>query len=92
MNEDADFGWNFYIDGTIAFLERDREGLTEAIARLRAIPQPTSASMYRADGSPIFVDWPPNLKVLQAFERCWEKSYAEAYGNRVCFGLPVEKP
>ena len=90
MDEDSGFGWNFYMDGTIAFLERDREGLATAVERLSAIPRPTSASMFRADGSPIFADWPPNLKVLKALERCWDKSYAEAYSENECFGLPAK--
>jgi hypothetical protein len=90
MDEDSGFGWNFYMDGTIAFLERDREGLAAAVARLRAIPKPTNPSMFRADGSPIFADWPPNLKVLEAFQRCWDESYAEAYSENRCFGLPEQ--
>jgi hypothetical protein len=90
MDEDSGFGWNFYMDGTIAFLERDREGLATAIERLRAIPRPTSASMFRADGSPIFADWPPNLEVLKALEQCWDKSYAAAYSENRCFGLPAK--
>ena len=26
----------------------------------------------------------PNLNVLEAFERCWGKTYAEAYGTEAC--------
>lgn len=71
-------GWNFFMDGTIAFLERDRVALKTAIERLKAIPKPTSLKAVREDGTPIKIKWPLNLDVLEAFERCWDRSYAEA--------------
>ncbi|MEE4152695.1 MAG: hypothetical protein V2I27_00900 [Erythrobacter sp.] len=84
MDEDADFGWNHYMDGTIAFLEGDREGLAKAIERLKGIG-PREAPMVYADGRPADdFKWPPNLHVLQAFKRCWGRSYAEAYGTQAC--------
>ena len=84
MDEDAGFGWNFYMDGTIAFLTGDREAFDTAIARLRAIPDRT-ATMVDADGNPIQMKWPPNLHVLEAFDRCWGRSYAEANLSPECF-------
>jgi hypothetical protein len=85
MDKDANFGWNFYLDGSIAFLERDRAGLARAIDRLNAIPErDASVRMVRSDGTPITIKWPPNLDVLEAFERCWELSFAEAYGTDAC--------
>lgn len=87
MDEDADFGWNHYMDGTIAFLERDREALAKAIERLKSIPAREAQRVY-ADGRPADdFKWPPNLHVLEAFERCWGKSYAQASSSRGCFGL-----
>lgn len=80
---DAGFGWNNYVDGTIAFLEGDRETLTTAIERQKSLPKP-QISMVRADGTPANISWPPNLNVLEAFERCWGKSYKEAYGTEAC--------
>ncbi|MEM8725075.1 MAG: hypothetical protein AAGE86_06100 [Pseudomonadota bacterium] len=71
-------GWNFYMDGTIAFLARDRKALGVAIERLKAVPVPTNIRAVRADGKPITIKWPLNLDVLEAFERCWERTYAEA--------------
>lgn len=80
MDEDANFGWNFYMDGTIAFLERDREGLNTAIARLQAVPRPQArARMVDAQGNPVEIIWPPNMNVLRAFEKCWERAYREAF-------------
>jgi len=84
VDNDADFGWNHYVDGTIAFLERDRDALARAIERLRAVPEPTSNSFTRPDGTIVQLSWPPNLNVLEGFERCWDKTYAEVYGNRDC--------
>ncbi len=71
-------GWNFYMDGTIAFLTRDREALEVAIERLKAVPEPAGIRAVRADGNPIKIKWPLNLDVLDAFERCWERPYKEA--------------
>ncbi|MBI1403494.1 MAG: hypothetical protein GC147_09790 [Porphyrobacter sp.] len=71
-------GWNFYIDGTIAFLGRDREALRFAIERLKGVPAPSAIRAVRADGSPVKVKWPLNLDILEAFERCWERTYTQA--------------
>lgn len=86
---DAGFGWNNYVDGTIAFLEGNREALTRAMDRQRNLPKP-NITITRADGTPAEISWPPNFKVLEAFERCWGKSYAETYSSRECFGLPPQ--
>lgn len=82
--EDAEFGWNHYVSGTIAFLERDREALAAATRSLKVIPEPANNSFTRPDGAVIQMTWPPNLNVLEAFERCWGKSYKEAYGSEAC--------
>jgi len=71
-------GWNFFMDGTIAFLERDKLALKIATERLKAVPKPTSLKAVREDGTPIKIKWPLNLDVLEGFERCWDRSYAEA--------------
>lgn len=81
---DADYGWNHYVAGTIAFLERDRERLERAMADLNAVPKPSNATFTRPDGTVIDMPWPPNLRVLEAFERCWDKPYAQAYGTKEC--------
>lgn len=77
---DTDFGWNHYVSGTIAFLRDDREGLEKSIERLKAVPEPSNNSFTRPDGTVFQMAWPPNLHVLEAFERCWGKSYKIAYG------------
>lgn len=81
---DTHFGWNHYVSGTIAFLEGDREALVGAITRLKAVPGPKSNSITLPDGTVKQLVWPPNLKVLEAFERCWGKTYKEAYGSEAC--------
>jgi len=81
---DADFGWNYYVDGTIAFMRGDREGLSRAIERLAAVPEPEANSFTRPDGTVVEMSWPPNMNVLAKFERCWGRTYAEAYGARDC--------
>jgi len=81
---DTHFGWNHYVSGTIAFLIGDRDALAAAIARLKAVPEPENNSFTRPDGTVVTMRWPPNLHVLEAFERCWGKTYAQAYGTADC--------
>ena len=72
--------WNRYVDGTIAFLERDRAALEAATAELAAVPEPPGWSKaVGADGKPIAMRWPQNLDVLQGLLRCWDQPYAVAY-------------
>lgn len=84
QDSDADFGWNHYVDGTVAFLRQDREGLERAKERLATIPEPSDNSFTRPDGTVIQMSWPPNMNVLNRFEYCWGKSYEEAYGGEEC--------
>lgn len=78
--------WNLYVDGTLAFLRRNRPALEAAIAELAAIPRPANwDKAVGADGQPISVPWPQNLDVLQGLLRCWEQPYAVAY---VCRDIP----
>ncbi|MCK0128996.1 hypothetical protein [Erythrobacter sp. F6033] len=86
--DDADFGWNHYVAGTIAFLQRDRERLDNAIKNLKLVPKPESASFKKPDGSIVQMRWPPNLNVLEGFAKCWEESYENVYGNRDCSTSP----
>ncbi len=81
---DADFGWNHYVDGTIAFLNGDREALNRAIERLNLVPSPEGTSFTRADGTVFELSWPPNMNVLVKFEQCWGRSYSEVYGAETC--------
>lgn len=81
--EDTDFGWNYYVSGTIAFLRGDREALTRATEGLATLPEPSNNTFTRPDGTVITMSWPPNMNVLKGFEKCWGKPYKEAYG-RAC--------
>jgi hypothetical protein len=79
-DEDARFGWNLYVDGSIAFLRRDLAGLDTARAKLAALPLPTGYSPVGADGKPRAFGWPMNLNILDGFVACWNRSYKQAYG------------
>jgi hypothetical protein len=80
--EDAD--WNLYVDGTIAFLERDRPGLVTARNSLAALPRPADFKPTGPDGKPLNIAWPPNLNVLDGLLACFGRSYDKAYGNPRC--------
>ncbi|WEJ99810.1 MAG: hypothetical protein P0Y59_23410 [Candidatus Sphingomonas phytovorans] len=77
--EDAGFGWNLYVDGTIAFLRNDRQAAETARNQLASLPRPPSFSPVGPDGKPMMVAWPPNLNVLDGFLSCWGRPYKEAY-------------
>jgi hypothetical protein len=69
---DEAFGWNPYVDATVAFLRRDRAALAAARAKLAATPPPDSSEKYSngfieatfADGRTMMLPWPPNLDVV----------------------------
>lgn len=78
--EDNGWGWNLYVDGTVAFLNGDKPALLEARDMLSKLPEPDSLKMKKdAYGRPMKVTWPMNLSVLDGLIRCWEQSYKEAY-------------
>jgi len=77
-------GWNFYVDGTIAFLRHDRRRLKAARDRLAALPKPADFHPVGPDGRPLPIKWPPNLNVLDGFLTCFDRSYDEAYGTPQC--------
>lgn len=77
--EDAPFGWNLYVDGSIAFLRGDRQALQSARDRLAILPRPENFSPVGTDGEVIEIAWPLNLNVLDAFLRCWGQPYKAAY-------------
>lgn len=84
LEGDADFGWNHYVEGSIAFLRRDKEALLSAIERLKAVPESEDNSFTRPDGTVVQMAWPPNLNVLRRFEYCWGRPYADVYGSEEC--------
>jgi hypothetical protein len=73
-------GWNSYVDATIAFIRHDREALLLARTELMAVPRP-EVKWLDADGNEIPVSWPPNLVVVDRLIRCFDESYAHAYGR-----------
>lgn len=79
------FGWNLYIDATVAFLEKDRDALVEARDALAALPKPSNFSARDRDGNPVQLDWPPNLGVVNGFVKCFSDTYDFAYDR--CGGL-----
>jgi hypothetical protein len=79
--EDAGWGWNLYVDGSIAFVEGDKAALMEARKKLAALPKPPGATnRVDIDGNPIEIKWPMNLSVLDGLIRCWGLPYKQAYG------------
>ncbi|MFA6122440.1 hypothetical protein [Sphingomonas sp.] len=79
VQQDHGLGWNLYVDGTIAFLERDRQAFDAAKAKLIALPRSGNLTMQGPNGQPIPLKWPLNLNVFEGLERCWEQPYKVAY-------------
>lgn len=63
------FDWNTYVDGTWAFLVKDRARLQRAAAKLSQSDSPENGV---------------NARVLRGLLACFEKPYREAYGNAQC--------
>jgi len=63
------FDWNAYVAGSAAFLRRDRPALDQAAARLAAAPGVRNQM---------------NARVLGRLQRCFDRSYAEAYVGPAC--------
>lgn len=75
------FGWNFYVDGTIAFLRSDKPSLLDARERLAQLKRPADLPAYSTIlGNKVPTPWPLNLNVLDGLISCWGKRYVEAYG------------
>jgi hypothetical protein len=78
--DDAKWGWNLYVEGSVAFLRGDRHALEAARAKLAALPRPPELKdAVGADGKPRPARWPMNIRVLDSFIRCWGQSYMNAY-------------
>ncbi len=73
------FGWNIYVDASIAFLRADRPALLRARAALAALPRPADFEPRDPSGRPLNLTWPMNLHVVDALIRCFGQSYASAY-------------
>ncbi len=86
--EDAKWGWNLYVDGSVAFLRGDLAALEAARAKLAILPRPAELEdAIGVDGRPRKVRWPMNIGVLDGFIRCWGQSYKAAYR---CPALPTK--
>jgi hypothetical protein len=78
--EEAGFGWNLYVEGSVAFLNRDKLTLQRARDALAVLPKPEGLSrMVDQDGNPVEIEWPMNLNILDAFIQCWDETYSNAY-------------
>lgn len=78
--------WNLYVDGTLAFLRRDKAALEASDAKLSAVPKPPGwDKAVDQTGKPISLPWPQNLDVLQGLSRCWDQCYSLAY---LCRDIP----
>ena len=89
--EEHGYEWALYAEGTIAFLDKDRPALEEAIDRLAKVPvdperiaavkkmQAENPKMSFPEGFP---EKPLNLIALEGLLGCFEAPYSKAYGKR----------
>lgn len=75
------FGWNLYVDASIAFLKRDKPALLAAREALARLPRPEYFDRRDAKGNVVDISWPPNLSFVDGFITCFDREYKEAYGN-----------
>ncbi len=79
---DDPFGWNLYVDASIAFLRGDRTALLAARDALASLPHPDGFDPRDDSRRPIEIRWPPNLHVVDGFIACFGRTYREAYAGR----------
>ena len=77
-DDEDEYGWNHYVDATIAFLRGDRISLESARARLASSRIPDRGPDWRGFAGPM------NLDVVDGFIRCFGRPYEEAYGTPAC--------
>ncbi|RUO32303.1 hypothetical protein CWE12_03155 [Aliidiomarina sedimenti] len=76
------FGWNPYLDATVAFLEDDYASLQDARDALSRVPYPDDEILPKDEhGNPVELDWPLNMHVVERLVACFGKRYDEAYGD-----------
>ena len=79
--DDQGFGWNDYVDASIAYLEGDKQKLLNARERLARLPIPPNRRCVDTNGKVIDCGaWPANLGVVDGLINCFSKPYKEAYG------------
>ena len=89
--EEHGYEWALYAEGTIAFLDKDRPALEEAIDKLAKIPvdpERIAAVKKMQDENPNvsfpegFPEKPLNLIALEGLLGCFDAPYSQAYGKR----------
>jgi len=74
------FGWNIYVNATLAFLKQDKASLLNAREELAHLPKPNNLQPSRdPQGNVIEISWPPNLDVVDRLVACFGLKYKEAY-------------
>jgi hypothetical protein len=91
-NPDDGYGWNAYVDATIAFLRVDRPALLAAREALARLPMPAGFAPVDTEGRPLQIRWPMNMDVVDALVACFGSSYSEAYGGACRALAPRNRP
>jgi hypothetical protein len=73
-----EYGWNHYVDATIAFLRQNRPALEAARGRLAKAKIPDFPADWSGSRGPM------NLDVVDGLLRCFGRSYKEAYSAEEC--------
>jgi hypothetical protein len=95
-------GWNLYVDASIAFLKHDKPAVVAARASLAHLQYPGGDDLppvkdgyidIPADGGrpAMRMPWPPNIDIVDAFLKCFDKSYNEVYNGGRCRVKPPAK-
>lgn len=86
---DDPFGWNPYVDASIAFLRGDRPALLAARDALARLPRPADFAPRDQNGEPIEIRWPPNLQVVDRLIACFGQGYRIAYSGSCAAPQPI---
>jgi hypothetical protein len=73
--EDRGWGWNIYVNGSIAFLQGNKRALQKAKRNLANLRKPKNMGRsVDINGNPVEVEWPLNLHILEGFNAVGDKA------------------
>lgn len=75
------FGWNYYVEATIAFLRKDKNALLQSRDALADLDKPEGFRTIDRHGNEMDVSWPPNLHIVERFVTCFDMPYSAGYGG-----------
>ncbi|WP_115717314.1 hypothetical protein [Gallaecimonas mangrovi] len=75
------FGWNLYVDATVAFLQNNKPQLLKDRKEMMALPRPKGYLPAGKVAKDSDLKWPLYIDKVDAFVSCFGSSYQHAYSE-----------